>query len=67
LFHLDAVVADRGGGVDGLIDVPFLEDALRLLRVVGPDPREEIGLQLDSESPPRTRTSCSWSMMPRRF
>src|SRR6188508_2180300 len=45
---LQAVVADRPGGPHGLLDVAFLEDVFHLVRVVRPDAREEVGLQLEA-------------------
>ena len=47
---LDAVVADRGGGTQSVLDVGTREvlDEPRAERVRDPYPREAVGLQLDS-------------------
>ncbi|GEM_PF-3218044 len=45
-FHLDPVIADSGGGVHGLFHIPFFQDPLGLLRIVGPDAGEKVRLQL---------------------
>src|SRR5215475_3690505 len=45
-LSLQAIVADRGGGVQALLDVAGLEDLARTLGVAGPDARQAIGLQL---------------------
>src|SRR5687768_1525431 len=42
---LDGVVAHGGGGPEALLEVAGLEDLPLLLRVVGPDAREEVGLE----------------------
>ena len=44
---LDAVVADRGGGAQGLLDVAFLEQPA-LVGGVRPDTRQAVGLQLEA-------------------
>src|SRR5215471_8225122 len=46
---LQAVVADRLRGRETLFDVAGLEDLLAHVRVMGPDPREAIGLQLERD------------------
>jgi hypothetical protein len=49
---LEAVVADRVGRAERLLDVAGLQEVLGLLRVVGPDPREVVGLQLQPHREP---------------
>src|SRR5215831_4163520 len=43
---LEAVVADRGGGVQAFLDVAGFEDLARALGIGGPDARQAVGLQL---------------------
>src|SRR5262249_61261687 len=43
---LEAVVANRGGGVQAFLDVAGLEDLARALGVGGPDACEAVGLKL---------------------
>src|SRR6267142_4111476 len=43
---LEAVVADRGGGVQALLDVAGLENLASALSVAGPHSRQAIGLEL---------------------
>src|SRR5262245_2866841 len=43
---LQAIVADRGGGVQAFLDVAGLEDLAGALGVAGPDARQAISLQL---------------------
>ena len=71
----DAVVAHGGGGVQPFLDVALLQDVLHPLGVVGPDPGQEIGLQLQPHHEAvvllpahgSACCSCTWSMMPSRF
>ena len=45
---LQAVIADRGRRLHGQFDVAGFEQPLLFLRVVRPDTRKAVGLQLDS-------------------
>jgi hypothetical protein len=42
---LQAVVSDRVGGTQRRLQVAGLEELFALLGVIGPEPRQEIGLQ----------------------
>src|SRR5947199_1553696 len=44
---LQAIVADRGRGLERSFDVALLDEFPALLRTIGPEPGETIGLQLD--------------------
>src|SRR5262247_3351860 len=46
---LQAIVADRGGGVQAFLDVTGFEDLARALGVAGPHARQAIGLQLHAD------------------
>ncbi len=46
---LDPVVADGAGRVERLLEIARLEDVARPLGVVGPDPGEAVGLELEPD------------------
>ena len=46
---LQGVVADGARGAEPFLDVPGLEEVRRLVRVVRPDAREAVGLQLEPD------------------
>src|SRR4030095_4832646 len=48
-FALQPVVADRGSRLHRLLDIARLEDMTGAIGVVGPDPGEAIGLQLQAD------------------
>src|SRR5580700_7005598 len=47
-LFLQAVVADRGRGLQRLVDVAGFEEVVLALGAVGPDAGEAVGLQLDA-------------------
>src|SRR5689334_8895778 len=49
---LQPVVADRGGGVERLLDVSLLEHVAALLGAARPDPGEAVGLKLEPDREP---------------
>jgi len=49
---LEAIIADGRGRPQARLDVAFLEDMPQPLSMVGPNPSEEIGLQLQSNRQP---------------
>jgi hypothetical protein len=49
---LQAVVTDRGGGSQRLIDIPRIEEIVLLLCAVRPDPGVSVGLKLDTHLKP---------------
>ena len=49
---LQGVIADAGGGIEGLLQVALLQGAALGLGLIGPYPRKTIGLQFEAQATP---------------